>query len=80
MKVSDVVADLQRRRMMRNDIWYDVGQKIMSVEDVVFHLKSVDQDLTVIEYKIAPGNGGIVLPWLFIHVEGRKDEGSRANL
>jgi len=47
----------------------------MRTEDILTHLKSVDQNLRVIEYRIQDAGSLIGIPWLFIHIEGRKDEG-----
>lgn len=47
----------------------------MRTEDILTHLRGVDQDLRVIEYRIQQTGTLIGVPWLFIHIEGRKDEG-----
>jgi len=75
MKVSDVVEDLQWRVELRKEYHFDTGNRIMRTEDILTHLKSVDQNLRVIEYRIQDAGSLIGIPWLFIHIEGRKDEG-----
>lgn len=74
MKVSDVVEDLEWRVELRNDYHFDTGNRIMRTEDILFHLRSVDQGLRVIDYRIQDAGNLMGIPWLFIHVEGRKDE------
>lgn len=74
MIVADVVKILEDEAVLGR-MWWNTHERVMRTYEIITELKKVDQELQVLEFKT---NKGGLMPELYIHVEGRKNEESRA--